>query len=77
MQFILYGTQACHLCEQARDLIWPLLREGDVLQEVDIVEDDGLVALYGIRIPVLKAEHSGVELNWPFSSEDIQALADA
>ena len=75
---ILYSTLGCHLCEEAKALLMPLLvRSRWQLQEVDIAEDDDLLANYGIRIPVLSIPSVG-ELNWPFTTEDIiSRLGDA
>ena len=68
---ILYTTLGCHLCEEAKALISPLLVNTSwQLQEVDIAEDDDLLANYGIRIPVLSIPAAG-ELNWPFTAQDI------
>ena len=75
---ILYTTLGCHLCEEAKALLIPLLvRSCWQLQEVDIADDDDLLANYGIRIPVLSIPSVG-ELNWPFTTEDIiSRLGDA
>ena len=71
--FILYGTSACHLCEQAAAL---LATERDnlgdfALQEVDISESDSLFERYGLLIPVLR-HADGRELNWPFEPEALR-----
>lgn len=59
----LYTTAGCHLCEQASDL---LLTVNPALEihAVDIATDDGLIAEYGERIPVVR--HGERELAWPF-----------
>lgn len=67
----LYGTQGCHLCDQAESL----LRQAACARAiewryVDIALDDALVARYGTRIPVLLTA-AGLELGWPFSLLDI------
>ena len=71
---ILYSTGACHLCEQALELMQPLLAEGCRVREVDISESDELFERYGILIPVLRREDSGVELHWPFDLEEVKDL---
>lgn len=44
----------CHLCDDARPLVEGLAAKmGAVVEEINIDEDDALVALYGMRIPVL------------------------
>lgn len=67
---ILYSTVGCHLCEQALDVITPLLTEEYKLREIDISDSDALMERYGIRIPVIAREPDGAEINWPFDSHD-------
>ena len=43
-----------HLCEQAEQLLKPLLSSTDELQLIDIMSDDVLILEYQISIPVLK-----------------------
>jgi len=65
-----YSTEGCHLCEEALLLCAPLLREGKIsMTTVDIAESEKLVALYGIRIPVIQRIDSTAELGWPFDSD--------
>ncbi len=50
----MYTRPGCHLCEEAKTTIAPLLREfGAVLREVNIEEDAVLEARYGLDIPVI------------------------
>lgn len=71
---ILYTTLGCHLCDQAKDVIWPQLSvHGYRLVEVDIADDADLVDRYGVRIPVVYRQDVNAELGWPF---DHQALSD-
>jgi glutaredoxin len=50
----LYSRPGCHLCEEAKDAITPLLREtGARLREVNIENDAVLEARYGTDIPVV------------------------
>lgn len=50
----LYSRPGCHLCEEAKAAIAPLLREfGAVLREVNIDEDAILKKRYGWDIPVI------------------------
>jgi predicted N-acetyltransferase YhbS len=75
--FILYGTSACHLCEQAEALLASLPLTTPVpLDVVDISDDDSLLACYGTRIPVLQRVQAGEtqELDWPFSAAQALAL---
>lgn len=69
--FRLMTTDGCHLCEQAIGMFYyakqnKLIKEDTVLELVDIVSDESLVATYGERIPVLLESTSGDELGWPF-----------
>lgn len=61
----------CHLCDQA----WERLAEAGVpdFDPLWIDDDLGLQARYGTRIPVLRREDTGAELDWPF---DAAALRD-
>jgi len=50
----LYSRPGCHLCEEAKAAIEPLLREfGANLHEVNINEDKILMERYAFDIPVL------------------------
>lgn len=75
MVLILYGTSECHLCEQAQDQV--LAAAGRPAIEVDVAEDDGLYQRYGLRIPVLRRQDTGAELDWPFDTVAVIALLGA
>ena len=50
----LYTRSGCHLCDEARTLISPLLRgAGARLREVDIDADPALRARYDLDVPVI------------------------
>jgi len=50
----LYSRPGCHLCDQAKAAITPVLREfGLVLREVNIDEDPILKDRYGWDVPVI------------------------
>lgn len=50
----LYTRPGCHLCEEAKVAITPILREfGAVLREVNIDEDEILKDRHGWEIPVI------------------------
>ncbi len=54
LEVTLYTRPGCHLCEDAKRLILPLLHEFHaLLREVNIDEDPQLTALYGLDIPVI------------------------
>ncbi len=84
-KYNLYGSDGCHLCEQALAMCLSVLTNDD-LNEVDIIdqtnvahEKQTLVELYGVYIPVLE-KLSFDELNenkklfWPFTVEQVEAL---
>jgi hypothetical protein len=71
----LYGTAACHLCEEAAAMLRDISRHTCLSWvEIDIAEDDKLLQRYGLTIPVLHREDTAAEINWPFCSEDILAF---
>jgi glutaredoxin len=50
----LYTRPGCHLCEEAKAAMMPLLREaGTTLREVNIDEDAVLQERYGSDVPVI------------------------
>ncbi len=66
----LYSNPGCHLCDQASSLLLSCLPEMPV--EIITIEGDlALVYQYGVRIPVLKREDTGAELDWPFDRESL------
>lgn len=65
----LYSKPDCHLCEVALEVLAELGWSATV---VDVEADDELMAIYGLRIPVL-ADDRGRELDWPFDSEQVRA----
>lgn len=65
----LYGTEGCHLCHLAQDL---LRTTNHAWQDVDIIDDDTLLARYETRIPVLR--QGECELDWPFTLAELQAF---
>ncbi len=71
----LYTTLGCHLCEQALDLLNALSLELDlVINEIDSIDSDELVARYGIRIPVITRADSDIDLGWPFNEATLKAF---
>lgn len=66
MNLKLYGSKYCHLCDEAE----AVLREiGVAFEYVDIADDDSLVEVYGLRIPVLRRTDTGAEVGWPFDAD--------
>jgi hypothetical protein len=68
----LYGTPACHLCDQAEELLVACLPPGTYhLVKVDVAEDDDLLGKYGLLIPVLELEGLVGGLHWPFDRKKL------
>jgi hypothetical protein len=61
---------SCHLC----DLAYEVLAAAGVadFDPLWIDDDIGLEARYGTRIPVLREEGSGAEIDWPFDAGRIR-----
>ena len=68
----LFQRDHCPLCDEALDL----LAQARVpeFESVWIDGDDALEARYGIRVPVLRNDADGRELDWPFTVASLQAF---
>jgi len=74
-QLQLLGTSGCHLCELAETLLGHCLDLSQVEVElIDIADTDELVALYGVKIPVLRCQQSQKILCWPFDTLAVKAF---
>ncbi|GGA77616.1 thioredoxin family protein [Neiella marina] len=64
--FVLYESEGCHLCEQAKAILAnsPIAQLGCEL--IDIAYSDELVERFGHHIPVLEHQTSQQQLFWPF-----------
>ncbi len=73
MELILFGTSACHLCEQAEALMASVLPDLPqiLLTQIDIAEHTQWQDAYAVRIPVLYHEKTQRELDWPFNENDV------
>ncbi len=69
-QLYLYSTAHCYLCELGYALILQAADPSNV-SLIEIVDDEVLLAEYGLRIPVLKRIDTNAELTWPFNLVDI------
>ena len=68
----LYLRDHCPLCDEAMDLL-AQARVPD-FDSVWIDDDPALEERYGIRVPVLRDEDDGRELDWPFTVEALRAF---
>ena len=77
-QFILYGTSACHLCEDAESLIQAIQTDNEfIFNKVDIIEDNALMQKYALSIPVIKSINTGHELHWPFNENILNSFINS
>ncbi len=71
MGLTLFQKDDCHLCDAA---LLELARAGvAAFESVWIESDAGLLARYGLRVPVLRREGDGAELDWPFDAARLRA----
>lgn len=73
VKFNLYGTDGCHLCEDALALCQQVMPEAEI-NVIDIIDDEKLVELYRISIPVLERLSDQTQLFWPFDQRQILEL---
>lgn len=66
--WLLFGTEGCHLCEEAQAIT---TEAGLSVQVLDIMDKTEWQDEYGIRIPVLRHQASDQELGWPFDLTQI------
>ena len=71
MPLILFQRDDCHLCDLALAVL-AAARVPD-FESVFIDDDASLEAQYGIRVPVLRNEPGGEELDWPVDADRLQA----
>lgn len=75
VRLTLFRRPGCHLCDLAAE---SLLAAGvAVVDEVELGWEGALAERYGERIPVLRREDSGAELDWPFDAHAIRGLIGA
>lgn len=77
-QPILYTGTWCHLCEQARDVVYGAIPAGLKLKEINVDDYPELKSVYGLRIPVfaISSEDGSIagEKGWPFTPGQIRKL---
>ncbi|NOT87192.1 MAG: glutaredoxin family protein [Lysobacter sp.] len=71
-RFVLYQRDDCHLC----DLALAVLAEARLptFESAFIDGDQALEARFGSRVPVLREDAGGAELDWPFEVSAVVAL---
>ena len=68
MSLLLFGTQGCHLCEQAQALLSQLAIPVEI---IDIANETQWQTEFAVLIPVLFHSTSKRYINWPFDSKAI------
>ena len=75
-QITLISGPNCHLCEQAKEMLYPLLKTKNIqLNSLNVREDAALFEQYGLRIPVVIFA-DGSEKGWPFTAAQIARIID-
>ena len=73
-QITLISGPHCHLCDQAKALLYPLLETKNIdLNELNVRDDQALFDQYGLRIPVVIFP-DGSEKGWPFTAVQISKM---
>jgi hypothetical protein len=67
---VLYQRDYCHLCDQALAVMAQACAPD--FDSVWVDDDEGLEARYGTRVPVLRDNRDGRELDWPFDAEAVR-----
>ena len=87
IEYNLYGSEGCHLCEEALALCLAVI-SNEQLNQIDIVDQETvaresktLVELYGVHIPVIEklnpdadSPEENHKLFWPFTEEQLIQL---
>ena len=66
----LFQRDDCHLCDLALAVLAQV--RAPEFESVFIDGDDALEARYGERVPVLRDESRGIELEWPFDAQGLR-----
>jgi hypothetical protein len=72
---ILYQRDDCHLCDLALEVL--AQAHAPEFDSVFIDGDDALEARYGLRVPVLRDDARGVELEWPFDAPGLRCWLES
>jgi hypothetical protein len=71
-RFVLYQRDDCHLCDQALAVL--VEARLPAFESVFIDHDQALEARFGSRVPVLREDASGTELDWPFDASAVTVV---
>ncbi|HWS77771.1 MAG TPA: glutaredoxin family protein, partial [Thermomonas sp.] len=67
---ILYQRDECHLCDLALGVL--AQARAPEFDSVFIDGDEALEERYGVRVPVLRDDARGIELDWPFDTAGLR-----
>ncbi len=68
----LFQRDDCHLCDLALEVL--AVARAPEFESVFIDGDEALEQRYGMRVPVLRDETRGTELDWPFDVDTLRAF---
>lgn len=71
-RLILFQRDDCHLCDQALEVM--AMAGAPDFDSLWVDDDPALEERYGTRVPVLRDEDSGHELDWPFDEAAVRAF---
>ena len=74
-RFLLFQRDDCHLCDLAIEVL--AQARTPEFASVWIDHDNEMEVRYGERVPVLRDDDSGRELDWPFDAAMARAWLDA
>ncbi|MEN1957378.1 glutaredoxin family protein [Luteimonas changyuni] len=72
MPLILFQRDDCHLCDLALEVL--AAARVPEFESVFIDGDEALEARYGERVPVLRDDGGGRELDWPFDLRGLEGF---
>jgi hypothetical protein len=77
--FFILGTAACHLCEQAHEIIATICAVDKcvVFTTIDIAEHEHWQHAYATQIPVVYHPDTHTALVWPFDQAKLFAFIEA
>ncbi|MFC5593589.1 glutaredoxin family protein [Lysobacter niastensis] len=73
-ELTLFQRDDCHLCDLALEVL--AVARAPEFESVFIDDDHALETRYGIRVPVLRDEGRGMELDWPFDAEGVRRFLE-
>ena len=74
-RLILYQRDDCHLCDLALEVM--ATARAPEFESVFIDEDESLESRFGLRVPVLRDDARGIELDWPFDEATLRRFLDS